>query len=197
MLCGGAIGCTCDENVECPPLTQNSINFLERMIEHGDTINYVNADSEMIQFYGKNFWFTLDNLQPCKAKETFKCNCDYPCQSTGEVSYRNDSTTETLSYSIREEWYKGKMTYSVISLFLFDWSTSYMNPEQPGYYSSEDTLFATIQIDGHTYHNVRKMSLDTTAEYLTDNLVWRTYFSVNDGLIAFMKRPSQKLYVRQ
>src|SRR5689334_22577391 len=109
FLFAGMIGCTCDDNIQCPPLTQNSIHFLESMILYGDTIYDANADSEVIQFNGQSFRYTLDNLQPCKSGEMFKCNCDYPCESYGYLSYLTDSMAVGLTYSINEEWYKGKI----------------------------------------------------------------------------------------
>ena len=60
-----------------------------------------------------------------------------------------------------------------------------------------DSLYNSILIDNKSYNNVYVITVDTTIEYFTDQNIWKAYFSLDEGIIAFSDRPSNSLFVRQ
>jgi hypothetical protein len=192
-------GCSCDEQYLCPPLSDKGIDWIEKMHTYGDTIEYRNSLGGTFKFH-----FTSTEISPSFISEgcyrdRFKCYCESECSSYGNLVYEpevSDSNLVQYRYWIDERRYHGNISSTFYSFNIFDLRRS-INLNSQNFESIADSFYNSINIDGNLHNNIFVFAVDTNLEYYTDQKVWKSYISIEEGIVAFWERPSNTLFVRQ
>jgi len=188
--------CSCEKSFNCPPLSQNGIIWLGNLYNDGDSITFGSSSNEKIKLHRTTNHFTDPYIiqESCES-EGFKCNCDHDCTADGYFVYESDTINNlkhTLMYRYGDKSSNNGIYYSSFGFTMDDLSVSYYVPYQN---SPSDSFFTSIEINGQTYQDIYVTTLDTVR--FSELSVWKSYFSRNEGLIAFWKRPLQQLFVRE
>lgn len=160
---------------------------------NGDTVRYCNAAGDCIEFYKYQKEFRTP-IQPLCETEGFKCHCDSYCNIGGSLGYVTDSSINdyrSLNFDYSEQINQVGPSSSIF-VWALDFVCIYHSQMS---LSPADSFLSTINLNNHTYQNVYAMRIDTLL--YPDKIVWKSYFSKTDGLIAFWQRPSGQLYIRQ
>ncbi len=190
-------GCSCDEQYLCPPLSPEGIEWINKMHAFGDTIEYQNNLGETIQFQFETTEISSSELKNACHQEIFSCHCDRECFTYGNLIYQPDSSDPKklyFRYAIDEIIYNESVSSKNYSYTIYDLRGNINNYFSP---SETDSFYTSIDIEGIIYNNVYVFSVDTNLSYYTNQKVWKSYISIDDGIIAFWKRPSNLIFVRQ
>lgn len=189
--------CSCEEQYICPPLSNSGTEWINKMHAYGDTIEYRNSLGESFKFNLKLKELSPSNLIDACQRQGFQCDCQRLCNAFGNLNYEPDSQYSNRSfydYGIYERSFNGITSFINYSFNIFDLSSS-INDEY--YLSNQDSFYTSFTIDTTTYNNVFVFTVDTSLEYTSDQKVWKSYISIEEGIIAFWERPSNTLFVRQ
>lgn len=195
-------GCTCSDKVSCPGLSSYSITFLNQFHSNIDTISYENLNGDQVKFasLGNSFTKPFQN-ELCEHNLLSSCHCDdyFNCYASGRVYFDANPGLPDFNH--------GKLTYSMseyntdtqirrsFNLKLFDFEFN-LNDQMISF--QPHVLHDSINISGIEYTNVYEVENDTTPiPHYAQQVVYKVFFSLKVGVIAFQERPTQTLYVKQ
>jgi len=179
----------------CPPLTQPGKEWVETMHHGEDTLNFVSNSGKLFTFIAFNIASSPSYIQdPCTDRNN-QCECD-GCVGWGGLKYKSDSTVnmkQILEYNISERYSENPVEISrFYTINIFDFLGFYSDNSN---YGTKSESFSSINVNGVVYQNITVYYNDTT-DYINQR-IWKIYFSQQEGLIAFMDRNSQELFVKQ
>jgi len=189
--------CSCDQQYLCPPLSDSGIEWINNMHSYGDTIEYRSSLGETFEFHLKSKEISPSSLEEGCYRSGLRCYCNLECNVYGNLEYEPDSTNPKLllyRYWIDERFYNGVLSSKYYSFTIFDLRRTISNQFSE---SATDSFYTSLTIDTISYNNVYVFAVDTTLEYYTDRKVWKSYITLEEGIIAFWERPSNSLFIRQ
>ena len=179
----------CKHSQDCPGFDDRDAAWLVYHVN--DTIKFTNAANDKIRFVTTQRNTDPSYSEVCHRGEPAGYYCK-PCTSSASVSAVTDTLRRNY-YRINLEMLNpdGNLSFAVydnMGILDYDYDTHTVK--------SADKL-DTLTLGGTLYHDVYFHEVDTLLTFMTNTIVWKTYYNKQYGILGFYDRQTHSLFYRE